>query len=1022
MAENEEFKYGVKKEIIEKKIEDYSKILEREFSDDQNPIVVLKRLETELESILKEENGATSSPEMQHLIQDIKSRRAEKEEEIRELLEKEKDYIKASYVIDELKKLLTDSKEEYSFVEIEQIEKRLDLYKGILKNLDLEGFQKKKAELQKELEDAREELESLRSKASQPKQSEPVDISDEIAEKVREEKIKELKSKIANRRAMIVARGKQLHKNRYEELYKWEEQLELLTNPEKRDRESKETQARISELEKIIAGKENQLSEVEKQISDLDGRSFGDINSQKRYVESNIEELESLAKAKELFKINEKGQVEVKYPAITPEIDVEAIKTEYEMRRRDMLDKFYGNRKKGAEYKDRLYRLEDHIIDKDFEFTDKDGARKVGVYQTVEDYPEMQEDLTFLQLEEIVERIERRSKKQAGDLSVYSKFDDPEKAFKEDDDYVATDNHAYNGLLATSTNLMTLGKYGEKVPYSKMQEGQIVRNIFRGIGNAAKFFRNHVTAPINKFIGSKIVAPIYDRITGVETGTTAGVYSNKRTHRYVARRDYFQSQGQGYFKSRWNSIFKAKEGNAAILSAGAHDIKQSIVKKYTEMAQREAVRKQTEFMDKSLDEQIEMIKKDLEAASPENRKKLELTLEDLNAAKAQVAGDRTSNEEKKISQTVQTDAIGLDQHYVANKENVTRTITGVKMLTRLGIRKFVGPKIKEWLLKHTTKEVPIEQPTDVKVPNKTNPKPNLGTTEPTPGVTTPGTLTPEPLTPDSIDTSGISSDISMRDLMSSNAGKQIEGYYSVYGGEARPAMYSLTGNEKVTAIFKSVGNGGTGLSDVSGLQAPVLTDGTFASNLLDANGVLSQDVSLDTLMDAIGNVDAESLSGLYVSVGDRYWVKLSDLCKDLDLTPVKSAVAETAKKAAETVENLTTSVTDLPVTDIDAAEIASKVTKSVTEGVKVATRTVENTRVTNVLKALGIAYNIGDAGLTAEDIYENARRTETEEPKVKQEPREYESEEKFTGSREEDYRAIRKKKPSKTKEDDGEER
>lgn len=1036
MAENEEFKYGVKKEIIQKKIDDYLKILEREFSDGQNPIVVATRLENELEAIIKEEEAAASDPEMQHLLEDIRSRKAQKQEELRQLYENEKDYIRAKDVIEELQKLLADSKEEYSFVEIEQIESRLDLYRGILKTLDSEGMQKRKENLQRELEQARDELKELQAKAAEAERtSSTEDAFAGLPDKYREQAIEDLKNKIANRKAMIVARGSQLHPNRYEELRQWEEELELLTNPEKRKRATEQDKKKMDELEQTISDKEEELAEVEKSIGDLESRGQADINLQRRYLEANEQELEELSRARELFKINEKGEFEIKYPPITPEIDEEAIKSEYEARRRDMLDKFYGNRKKGREYREKLYTLEDHFVDKEFEFIDENGQRQKGEYTTIEPYEGMEEDLAFLQLEEIVERLERTTKWLAGDKSVYAGTDDPEQAFKEDDEYIVTDNHAYNKILATSKHLMTLGKYGEKVPYSQMQQGQVGRNILRAIGNAAKFLRNHITAPINAFVGSKIVAPIHDKITGAKDGKTAGVYSNKLTHRYVARRDYYQSQGQGYFRSRFNSIFNAKEANSAILSAGAYDIKQSIIKKYTDIAQREAVRKQTEFMSKSIDEQIEMIQRDMENANPENRQRLEQTLKDLQKARLQVEKDRAANEQSKISQTVQTDAIGFDQHYVANKENVTRTITGVKMLTRFGIRKFVGPRIKDWIQKHTSKSEIVDQPTDLRVPNK---KPNkseiIGEQTPTtPEGTTPGVTTPDVVTPGTIDASEISTgNISMKDLMSSNAGKQIEGYYSVYGGEARPAMYSLTGNEKVTAIFKSVGNGGTGLSDVAGLKAPVLVDGTFASNLLDANGVLNQNVSLETIMNALGDVDTETLSGLYVSVGDRYWVKLSDLCQGLNLKEnAINAVTATGTATEQIIEATKKIVSE------SAASTVGKTVSTVTDGVDAAaktaetvTRVVENETVNTILDVSGIAHNVVDGGLTVEDIYENIRRTGTDATQTKKAPRQYEGEEKFTGSKKEDYEAIdaaekkkRDESSRRTREDnDGDER
>ena len=87
--------------------------------------------------------------------------------------------------------------------------------------------------------------------------------------------------------------------------------------------------------------------------------------------------------------------------------------------------------------------------------------------------------------------------------------------------------------------------------------------------------------------------------------------------------------------------------------------------------------------------------------------------------------------------------------------------------------------------------------------------------------------------------------------MSKNAGEKITGYYSVYGGEKRPSIYTLTGKEKITGIFQAKGDRGTGLSDAVGLKAPEFTDKTFNKALLDEAGFLKQDLTLDEAMEAL---------------------------------------------------------------------------------------------------------------------------------------------------------------------------
>ena len=68
-----------------------------------------------------------------------------------------------------------------------------------------------------------------------------------------ENKIKDLKEKIANREAMIAARGDQLSPNRYEELKKWKEELNQLQNSIK---ESDKSKTEKEETGKEESGKE----------------------------------------------------------------------------------------------------------------------------------------------------------------------------------------------------------------------------------------------------------------------------------------------------------------------------------------------------------------------------------------------------------------------------------------------------------------------------------------------------------------------------------------------------------------------------------------------------------------------------------------------------------------------------------------------------------------------------------------------------------------------------------------------
>lgn len=875
------------------------------------------------------------------------------------------EYIKAEDVIEEVVSLLGKGKLEYSFIESSEIERRIEEYLKTLEYLDRDYLANKKEKLEGELALASSSYD-VQNMTKTPEEllAEIERVASMSVRTPSEEEIEEWRKNRANRRDTQVVK--------------------------------------------------DEITQIDKAIKDLDSRDPADVATQTRVTTHRVEELQDIAKEKELFKINEKGEITIDYPDIAPELDEEAIRAEYAMRRADMVDKFYGNRQMAKKYSKIIKKFEDNVEYKDFEYFDENGNRQVGVYRTIASYPGMEEDLKFAQLEELVERLERLSKYEAGDKSVYEDLYirnekgeivklSPEEAREADEEYIGSNNHAYNTLVYTTENLRTLGKYGERVPYSEFHQGEPVRNSVRAVGNAGKFVRNNVTAPINRLIG-KVVSPTYALLTGAKRDNVAGLYANKRTHRYVARREYYQSQGQGFFKSRFNSIFHAKEANQAILNAGAYDIQESLRRKYVEIGQKEAMRKKTEFAAKSVAEKIKMIEADMEqATSKEDKAKFAATLEDLKKAQHQISIDRGLNESANITQTRQTDAISEATHDVANKENVTRTITGFKIATRLGFRKLIGPKIEDWLLKHTTKtEQVVVPPTEEEIRQALNVQEQRWVPE-----------TYKEIETDVFESRPIgTTSTSVSEVMTSNAAKQVEGYYSVYGGETKPTLYDLTGNEKITAIFKSTGKGGTGLSDVAGLKAPTLVDGTFPKELLDANGVLRQDVDLDTIVNALG-ASTDDLSGIYVSVGDRYWTKLSDLYKGVTekATEVGTVLTEQVKVGTELSK-----VVDVAghYEALTSEEISEAVQRALDTRLQVdpnflknLSHTVaevgENSRVVDVLRKLDIPVN---GALIADDIYENTRRTYPDPEAIVPTDRHYETKTSFTGKRKEDLRSA----------------
>ena len=123
----------------------------------------------------------------------------------------------------------------------------------------------------------------------------------------------------------------------------------------------------------------------------------------------------------------------------------------------------------------------------------------------------------------------------------------------------------------------------------------------------------------------------------------------------------------------------------------------------------------------------------------------------------------------------------------------------------------------------------------------------------------------------------------LEELRQNYAGKTANEYYSVSGGLKGQRTEELVDKGITAGWFDDSSKWGTGISDLHGLSAPTLTERLADSNLMDANGVLRQDITVQQLLDVMGcqNPDLSTLDGIYVSVGDKYWVGLSDLMEGM---------------------------------------------------------------------------------------------------------------------------------------------
>ena len=201
---------------------------------------------------------------------------------------------------------------------------------------------------------------------------------------------------------------------------------------------------------------------------------------------------------------------------------------------------YYGDKKMSREYSSALSRIEMMTRKTKFEYKDEYGIRRKGDYYYVADYSDKEKDLEILGMKELPERLERYTKAKAGDKRGYI---DASLQMEEDRKYIENNNGKYNQFATTQKNLTTLGSWGEKTPYMKIEKGQLGRNVLRGIGNVGLFIRNYTVRPVYGAIGKHIVAPIHRRIVREDSQR---MYRNRPLHRYEARKEYLQNTGNNF--------------------------------------------------------------------------------------------------------------------------------------------------------------------------------------------------------------------------------------------------------------------------------------------------------------------------------------------------------------------------------------------------------------------------------------------------------------------------------------------
>ena len=218
-------------------------------------------------------------------------------DELENLISKKNDY---KQKLDEIDKLL-DSAKGLSPEKIKEYEeKRRQLEDEYSKKFDqIVKYKKALYEKEKiELDKKKQELEDLKEQDRKAKNA-PKTKKIVVVEMTKEEKIADLEEKIANREAVLVAYGDRAHDNRYEELAKWKKELEELRTKDDDENEisKKEVEnlkSKIANREAMIAGRGDELNperfkELEAWKKKLEEIENSEVTSKQEPIDPNIE-------------------------------------------------------------------------------------------------------------------------------------------------------------------------------------------------------------------------------------------------------------------------------------------------------------------------------------------------------------------------------------------------------------------------------------------------------------------------------------------------------------------------------------------------------------------------------------------------------------------------------------------------------------------------------------------------------------------------------------------------------------
>lgn len=336
----------------------------------------------------------------------------------------------------------------------------------------------------------------------------------------------------------------------------------------------------------------------------------------------------------------------------------------------------------------------------------------------------------------------------------------------QDTEFIETNNYTYNARQNTAENLRTLGKDGEKSVKAQISDEQKFAQKFGlKVMNAMITIRNHTKAPVNKAIGTGIVSPIYRLLNGVTRAKSSepvcvdgymitpmeamlatsqkhskGMYKNKPSHRYHARKDYFIEQEKRELElkmqaekengkeprvtlgtlirlaivPRVKAITEYRKGNVALLNAGLHDIEEATAERQSQMSNKRRTIINSVKRIASYEKEIEDLKSLLSVTKASGeREKIEATIKQRELWRGKLQGRLVEARRAEID-SVSTDAVSMSQHDKANKANMTTTIRGFKTAARVVVGTYLSKYIYEEVLRtgktpDTRKWIPPEE-------------------------------------------------------------------------------------------------------------------------------------------------------------------------------------------------------------------------------------------------------------------------------------------------------------------------